>query len=97
MVKNPSSAILDVCEMDPNAMHPCSPQGLPLPSVTPLGSHGIYWCECRASVPEFLVMGHCWDLRAGSLALPFLERGAAEAAIQWRDAGGGLGQGPLSL
>ena len=37
--------------------------------------------------------GHCWDLRAGSLALPFLGRGAAEAAIWCRDAGGGLGQG----
>ena len=70
--------------------NPCSLQGLPLPSVTPLGSHSVYWCECRASVPEFLVMGASlgpegWQL---SPALGLIRRGAAEAAIR-----GGMKEG----
>lgn len=50
-------------------------------------------------MPEFLVMGASlgtegWQL---SPALGLIRKGAAEAVIGWRDEGGGLGQGPLSL
>lgn len=81
--------------MDPN--EPLQFSGAALPSVTPLGYHSIYRCECRASVPELLVIGESlgpegWQL---SPALGFIRqrRGSWEKDEPRLPSHGGMQEG----